>query len=246
MSSPLPPAAERSFTQSRIGVVLAATPNSMSVDVGGTTLEVAFLLPFAAGAVAPPLAGTVVQLIRQDSSWVAVGKVVGAGSNSVLNPSFEESLPGSFPVKWFASDISGLSTAQVVDIVGAPEGDLAVKVYSGQVSDHYLYSSPIPVTAGDVWSLSATVGGDYGVSPTQTADARIDAMFFANSTDLFPTVSSPSITAATSLDVPQYPPFVSLYGNVVPIVTGFMRVALRSTLGADQALIWDRVIARRA
>lgn len=238
------PLSEGPFTQSRIGVVRAATPNSMSVDVGDTTLEVAFLLPFSAGASLPPAAGTVVQLIRQDSSWVAVGRVVGAGSNSVLNPSFEESLPSSFPSKWFGADITGLSTVQVVDIVAAPEGDFAAKVYSGQASDHYLYSSPIAVTAGDVWSLSASVGGDYGGN-FETADAKLEAMWFANASDLFPTVSSATITVDTEVDVPQYPPFKSMFGNVTAPVSGFMRVALRSTLNADQALVWDRVIGRR-
>lgn len=242
---PVVPLSEGPFTQSRIGTVVTATPNSMTVDVGGTAMDVAFIAPFVAGAVTPPAVGSVVQLIRQDSSWVAVGRVIGAGSNSVLNPSFEGSLPSSFPSKWFASDISGLSTVQVVDIVGAPDGDFAAKVYSGAAADHYLYSSPIPVTAGDVWSLSASVGGDYGGN-FETADAKIDAMWFANSTDLFPTVSSPSITVDTEVDVPQYPPFRSMFGNVTAPVSGFMRVGLRSTLNADQALVWDRVIGRRA
>lgn len=246
MSNPqVVPLSEGPFTQSRIGTVVVATPNSMTVNVGGNVQDVAFLLPFSAGAVAPPAAGTVVQIIRQDSSWVAVGRVVGAGSNSVLNPSFEESLPSSFPDRWFAADITGLSTTQVVDIVGAPDGDFAAKVYSGAAADHYLYSSPIPVTAGDIWSLSASVGGDYGGN-FETADARLEAMWFATSTDLFPTVSSATITVDTEVDVPQYPPFRAMFGNVTAPVSGFMRVALRSTLNADQALVWDRVIARRA
>lgn len=247
MSSPPPviSSLEGPFTQSRIGTVVLATPNSLFVDVGGTTMEVAFVLPFTTGTVSPPAPGTVVQLIRQDSSWVAVGRVVGAGSNSILNPSFEESLPGSFPVDWFAADISGLSTVQVTDVAGAPDGDFAARVYSGVASDHYLYSSPIPVNTGDTWSLSAFVGGDYAGGP-QTADARIDAMWFANATDLFPTVSAPSTTVASATDVVQYPPFRSMFGNVVvPAATFFMRVALRSTLAAGQALVWDSATARR-
>lgn len=241
MSSPLPPGA---FTESRVGTVVLATPNSMFVDVGGVTFEVGFLLPFTSTAVTPPAAGTVVQLIRQDASWVAVGRLFGVGSNAVLNGSFEMSVPGSFPALWFSHNVSGTSTATVEDIADAPEGDLAARVYSGVSSVHYLYSSPIPVNAGDVWSLGAFVGGDYG-GGAPTADAAVVALWFANATNLYPTTSSADIVVATSVDVPQYPPFRSVFGNVTAPVAGYMRVALRSTLGAGQALIWDNVTARR-
>lgn len=242
MSSPLPTGA---YTESRIGTVTIATPNSMFVNVGGTTVEVAFIVPFLSGTVTPPAAGTVVHLVRQDASWIAVGKVVGAGSNSILNPSFEESIAGSSPAFWQLADITGLSVASVVDIVGAPDGDLAARVYSASAADHYLYSSPIPVTPAEVWSLSAFVGGDYGGGP-QTADAQINALWFANATDLFPTVSAATTVVVSSSDVPQYPPFRALSGNVtVPAATAFMRVALRSQLNANQALIWDSAIARK-
>ncbi len=225
--------------------MVAATPNSMFVNVGGTVMEVAFLLPFLSTAVSPPAVGTVVQLIRQDASWVAVGRVVGAGSNSVLNPSFEDSQPGSQPSLWFVADISGASTASVLSVDNAPSGNQVARVYSGQASDHYLYSSPIAINSGDIWSINAFVGGDYG-GGVQTADARIDALWFANATDLFPTVSSASINVVTSTDVPQYPPFRSISGSVTAPVSGFMRVGLRSILSAGQALVWDAVTARRA
>lgn len=247
MSSPPPVVStlEGPFTQSRIGTVVLATPNTMFVNVAGTVLEVAFLLPFTATAVSPPAVGTVVQVIRQDSSWVAVGRVVGTGSNAVLNPSFEDSLPGGQPVNWQVADISGASTVTVIATPDAPSGSQAARVYSGQSSDHYLYSSPIAVNAGDIWSIAAFVGGDYNGGP-QTADARIDAMWFANMTDLYPTVSSASINVVTSNDVPQYPPFRVVSGTVTAPVSGFMRVGLRSILGAGQALVWDSVTARRA
>lgn len=247
MSSPprIPDLYPGALTESRIGVVVLATPNSLFVDVGGTTLEVAFLLPFTATAVSPPAAGTVIHLIRQNATWVATGRILGAGSNSVLNPSFEESPPGTQPVRWEVYDVSGLSTATVTAIDGAPEGAQAARVFSGQASVHYLYSSPIPVNTGDTWSLAAFVGGDYG-GGAQTADAVLDAMWFANSTDLFPTVSAATTTAATFVDVPQYPPFQTLAGTVVvPAATFFMRVALRSVLAAGQALLWDAASARK-
>lgn len=244
MSSPVPSLPSGAFTESRVGTVVLATPNSMFVDVGGTTYEVGFLLPFTATAVTPPAAGTVVQIIRQDASWVAVGRLFGVGSNAVANGSFEASVPGSFPAMWFSHNVSGTSVATVVDIPDAPEGDLAARVFSGVSSVHYLYSSPIAVTAGEVWSLGAFVGGDYG-GGAPTADAAVVALWFANATDLYPTTSSADIVVATSVDLPQYPPFRSVFGNVTAPVTGFMRVALRSTLAAGQALIWDNSTARR-
>lgn len=244
MTSPIPQSAGI-YTESRIGVVVVATPNSMFVDVGGTTMEVAFDLPFTATAPTPPVAGTVVHLQRMDASWVAVGRIVGAGSNSILNPSFENSEAGTQPVDWFTANVSGVSLAQVINTPDAPSGARAVRVFSGQSSVHYLYSSPFPVNAGESWSLSAFAGGDYSSAPF-TADAAIMGLWFANATNLYPTTSSADSLVTQDLDLPQYPPFHGLYGTVVAPVSGFMRVALRSTLAAGQAIVWDNVIARRA
>lgn len=234
------------FTESRIGIVVAATVNSMVVDVGGTTFDVAFVIPFTTATVSAPAPGTVVQLIRQDASWVAVGRLVGAGSNFVLNPGFELSPPNLPPSDWTSYDVSGTSTPLVQDVTDSPEGDFVVRVYSAQASVHLLYSSPIAVTVGQIWSLSAFVGGDYGGGIAATADASIVALWFANDTNLYPTTSSADIVVATFVDVPQHPPYQAVSGSVTAPVTGFMRVALRSTLAADQALVWDAVVARLA
>lgn len=248
MSSPTPPAAlsPGPWAEFRTGTVVQATPNSLFVDIGGTVTEVSFVLPFTAVAVSPPAVGTVVWVARQDATWVAQGRLVGQGSNAVLNPSFEESPPGSEPLRWFTADTSGLSVATVVDVPDAPEGDLAVRVYSAQASVHYLYSSPIPVNPGEVWSLSAFVGGEYGGASAETADAALGGMWFANDTNLYPTTTAAETFPATSVDVPQHPPYRAISGNVtVPAATFFMRVVLRSTLAADQGLVWDTVVARK-
>src|SRR5687768_5824889 len=247
MSSPVPPDVMNAglFTESRIGVVVLATPNSMFVDVGGTVMEVAVLGTFTGASIVPPAAGTNVMVVRQDSTWVALGPIFGTGSNRVVNGSFEDGPLGAQPVHWQSYNITGSSTAIVVDIADAPEGDLAVRIFSASAADHYLYSDPIPVNPGESWSVAAFVGGDYAGGPA-TARARIDAMWFANATDLFPVVSAASINVADRLNVPQYPPFQVLSGNVtVPAASFFMRVALRSTLAAGQALVWDGVSARR-
>lgn len=248
MTSPVPNPSTPGglFTESRIGIVVAATVNSMIVDVGGTTFDVAFVVPFTNAATAAPPVGTVVQLIRQDASWVAVGRLVGAGSNFVLNPGFELSPANLPPVSWTSYDVSGTSTALVQDVTDSPEGDFVARVYSAQASVHFLYSSPIAVTVGQIWSLSAFVGGDYPGGIAATADASIVALWFANDTNLYPTTSSADIVVATFVDVPQHPPYQAISGSVTAPVTGFMRVALRSTLAIDQALVWDAVVARLA
>jgi hypothetical protein len=72
------------------------------------------------------------------------------------------------------------------------------------------------------------------------------ALWFANATNLYPTTSSADTLVTNDLDIPQYPPFRSLFQNVtVPAASPFMRVALRSTLAAGQGLVWDNVIARK-
>jgi len=251
MTSPPPPPQDENFltgppTNGRVGVVVSATPNSMFVNIGGTTVPVSFLGPFTGSAIVPPAAGTVVHVIQQDAIWIATGRLIGAGTNAVLNPGFEDSAPGTMPVNWFSADAAGVSVAQVVDVDDSPEGDYATLVTSNQASTHVLYSSPIPVNVGEQWSLSANVGGEYGGNPLETADAAVIALWFANATDLYPTTSAADIIAGTSTDVPQHPPYRSVFGTVtVPAAAVFMRVALRSILAAGQGLVWDNVIARK-
>lgn len=247
MSSPTPPYSygPGPWAESRIGVVALATPNSLLVDVGGERIDVAFLIPFVTAPVAPPAVGSVVQLIRQDATWICTGRLVGAGSNSVLNPGFEDSAPGSEPIDWFTANAAGSAVATVYDAPNTPDGDFVARVYAASSATHVLYSSPIPVNAGEQWSLSAFVGGEYNGGP-ETADAGLIALWFANATDLYPTTSAADSIAATSADIPTAPPYRSIAGTVtVPAASPFMRVALRSTLTADQALLWDSTIARR-
>lgn len=242
MSSPFPSGI---YTESRIGIVSAATPNTLFVDVGGTVIEVAFVIPFMSGTVVAPAPGSIVQLVRQDASWVALGRIVGVASNSIVNPSFEDSPAGIPPTSWTSYNISGGSSALVLGTPDAPGGDQVARVASEVASVHYLYSNPITVTSGQIWSLSAFVGGDYG-GGAATADSALVALWFANESDLYPTTSSADLVVDTVSAIPQYPPFQSIAGNVTAPVTGFMRVALRSTLAAGQAVVWDVVVARLA
>lgn len=242
MSSPTPvvTAAENGpWAQVRTGVVTAASTTSVTVLVGGTNIEAAF--PF--GTSLSP--GHLVAVIRQDASWLVLYRIAGFGPNEIQNPSFEISGTGMPPTLWFFADIAGISQVSVAESDDAPDGRQYAEVFSDSAtSQSYLYSSPIAVTAGDVFNVSAYVTGFYAIDAPQTADAALVGLWFASPADLYPTTSSADIVIATYTDVPSGPPFVQISGQVTAPVTGFFRLALRSTLAVNQSLGWDLAIAR--
>lgn len=243
MTSPTPVliAAENGpWSQVRTGTVTAASNTTVTVLVGGTQIEAAF--PF--GAVLLP--GHLVALLRQDASWLVLFRIAGAGPNEIQNPSFEISGTGMPPALWFFADITNVSQASVAEIDYAPDGDQYAQVFSDSAtSQSYLYSSPIAVTAGDIFNVSAYVTGFYAVDAAQTADAALVGLWFADSDDLYPTTSSADTVISTFTDVPSGPPFVQMSGQVTAPVTGFFRLALRSTMAINQSLGYDFVVARR-
>lgn len=243
MSSPIPviTAAENGpWAQVRTGVVTAASNTSVTVLVGGTQIEAAF--PF--GTVLLP--GHLVAVIRQDASWLVLYRIAGFGPNEILNPSFELSGTGMPPVLWFFADISGISQVSVAESAGAPDGTQYAEVFSDSAtSQSYLYSSPIAVTAGQIFNVSAFVTGFYVVDAPQTADAALVGLWFADADDLYPTTSSADIVIVTYTDVPSGPPFVQLSGQVTAPVSGYFRLALRSTMAVNQSLGYDLAIARQ-
>jgi hypothetical protein len=222
------------------GVVVSFTTNQAVVSVRGSTFTAAYL----EGTVLT--VGALVAVLRQDASWLVLGVLAGVGENLVLNPSFEDSAPGSFPSSWFHANTSGVAAVTVEADPDAPEGDQVATVSGPAVgTTSYLYSNPIQVTSGEQLTLSAFAGGDYQPADTQTADAALVALWFANDTNLYPTTSSPDIVVSTATDVVQAPPYTTLGGTVTAPVTGFMRVALRTTTQDSQAIQWDAVVARR-
>lgn len=242
MSSPTPvvTASENGpWAQVRTGTVTAASSTSVTVLVGGTQIEAAF--PF--GTVLAP--GHLVAVIRQDASWLVLYRIAGFGPNEIQNPSFETSGTGMPPTLWFLADIVGISQVSVAESADAPDGDQFAEVFSDSAtSQSYLYSSPIAVTAGDVFNVSAYVTAFYAIDAAQTADAALVGLWFASPADLYPTTSSADIVISTYTDVPSGPPFVQLSGQVTAPVTGFFRLALRSTMAVNQSMGWDLAIAR--
>lgn len=229
------------FAQVRVGVVVSFSTAQARVSVGGSTFPAAYLRGLTLAE------GDLVACLQQGGSWTILGALAGVGTNLLAagNPSFELSAPGSFPTLWFQADLSGVSTITVIDSPSAPAGaQLARATGVAAGTQSYLYSQPIQVTSGDQFAVTAYAGGDYQPSDTPTADAALVALWFANSTDLYPTTSAVDTVITSATDIVQAPPYTTLGGTVTAPVTGFMRIALRSTVQDSQAVHWDSVIVR--
>jgi hypothetical protein len=229
------------FSQMRTGTVSTFAPNQLVVNVGGTTYPMAY----REGDTFSP--GDLVLVLRQDATWACLYRMAGVGENLLapFNPSFEDSLSGTFPTSWNFYDISGSSSAAVLTFSPAPDGTQVASVAcDGSPAQSYLYSAPISAVSGDQFTVSAYAGGAYGLTDTHTADAAIVALWFANATNLYPTTSSADQVIATAVDVAQAPPFTTLSGTITAPVTGFLRVALRTDITATQRMLWDNVILR--
>ncbi|MEU7074745.1 hypothetical protein AB0B30_32440 [Streptomyces narbonensis] len=229
------------FAQMRTGVVASFTANEAQISAGGSTFPAAYLEGVNLSA------GALVACLYQGGSWLVLGVLAGVGPNLLAagNPNFEASPPGLFPDLWFQANLSGVAAIAVVDEPGAPVGSQVAAVSGPAVgTQSYLYSQPIQVTSGDQFAVSAYAGGDYQPSDALTADAALVALWFANETNLYPTTSAVDIVIATATDLVQSPPYTTLGGTVTAPVTGFMRIALRSTTEASQRVLWDGVIVR--
>lgn len=230
------------YAQMRTGTVVSFTTNTARVSVGGSTFTASYLEGTTLAA------GNLVACLHQGGSWLVLGVLAGVGDNLLAagNPSFEDSAPGSFPVLWFQANLSSVSTITVVTDPLAPTGTQVAAVGGSVVgTQSYLYSQPIAVTSGEQFTLSAFAGGDYQPGDTHGADAALVALWFANATNLYPTTSAVDTVVSTATDLVQAPPYTSLGGTVTAPVTGFMRLALRSTTEASQRVRWDGAIVRR-
>lgn len=231
------------YAQMRTGTVVSFTTNQARVSVGGATFSASYLRDTVLAV------GDLVAVLQQGGSWLILGAYAGVGPNLLAeaNSSFEDSAPGAFPVLWFQANLSGTSTITVIADPASPGGGQVAAVGGVAVgTQSYLYSQPVQVTSGDQFTVSAYAGGDYQPSDTQTADAALVALWFANATNLYPTTSAVDTVVTTATDLVQAPPYTTLGGTITAPVTGFMRIALRSTTEASQLVKWDTVILREA
>ena len=231
------------YAEFRTGTVTSFAVNQAVVNIGGTVTPAAYLRG------AQFTAGDLVYVSRQSGSWVIHGALAGVGANLLAgaNASFEDSAPGTEPVLWFQANVSGVSGGLVQEVVGAPDGTRVASVgtLDTAAAVHYLYSQPIPVTAGWQFSVSASAAGDYQPADVATADAALVGLWFATSTNLYPTTSSADTVIVTATDLVQQPLYTTLSGTVSAPVSGYMRLALRSSTVGGQRIFWDNVIMRR-
>jgi hypothetical protein len=228
------------WAQVRTGTVSTANESSASIIVGGTSFLASFISPYQ------PAPGELVAVIRQDSSWIILGRIAGSGANLIVNGSFEDTPDGTYPDPWVLYEISGVTAVAVVQSDDAVDGDQVVQISNDTgVSDSFLYSSPVAVTLGDSLALSVYVGAVLGPGDYTDADAFLYALWFANSTDLYPTTSSADTLVDSATNVAVLPPFTPLSGNVTAPVTGFMRLAIRGTVTTPTMLDYDFAIVRR-
>lgn len=230
------------FSQIRTGIVTAVDPFFATVAVGSTAIRASFV------SQSEPVTGDTVNVARQGASWLVLGTSSVSGGNSVFNPSFEEISEDGSPTGWTTYTISGsVPDVSVVTDPIAPEGSSALEVGSvSGTSTSFVYSSPISVIEADQWELSAYVNGHYPSINADTTDVSLRALWFANSTDLYPTTSAADSTIASVTDITQDETMRVIRGTVtVPAGAVFLRVGLRTAAAAYAAAHWDFVTARR-
>lgn len=227
------------------GEILSISATTLTLLVRGVTITSAYI---DTGTGVTLRVGDLVLAGRQDASWFTLGRLAGVGTNSVVNPSFEvDGTRTGTPTGWTTYAISGTATVSTQQTGYAPSGLYELVVASGGVvTDTFVYSSPISVVPGQVWSLSALAAAIYPAGAPFDADIALYALWFANDTNLYPTTSAADTNVAQVNNIGPAPTHTSVSGNVtVPGGAAYMRVALRSILNVAITEVWDSVVSRR-
>lgn len=236
------------FSYLGTGTVVITDPFLATVLVGETEIRAAYVRELE------PEAGDVVAIMRQGASWFVLGTTSVSGGNSVQNPGFEQINEDNTPALWFLHNISGTNVMTALESPGEAvvnplePGDNVLEVgpVGGASGSSFVYSSPISVEAGQVWTLSAYYNGNYPGDNPNTTDISLRAFWFANATDLYPTTSAADSTIASISDITQEDTMRVIRGNVtVPGGAVFMRVALRTGAMAFTGAHYDYVTARQ-
>lgn len=226
------------------GEVQTVSATTLTVLVRGTTVTAAYLdIP---GASLSP--GDLVLGARQDSSWFALWRLAGVGRNEIVNPSFEvDGEQTGTPTGWTTFVIAGAPVVSTQRTGYAPSGEFELAVSAGTAAqDTYVYSSPIAVTPGQTWAASAFATAVYPSGGTIDADVALYALWFANSTNLYPTTAAADTLIGQVNNIAGAPSQTSVSGTVtVPGGVAYMRIATRSITNAFRTIQWDSVVARR-
>ena len=232
------------YSSTRTGTVVVVDPMKATVDVGDTVIRAAYARQ------SEPEPGDVVAVLRQGASWFVLGTTSVSGGNAVQNPSFEDVDEDGKPVGWTLYNITNTSKYSAVYAPEeAPEGEYVLEVMPAGAlnASAFVYSLPIAVVPGQVWELGAHVNGYYPSDTNlDTSDPSLQALWFANATDLYPTTSDTNDVAASVSNIMQEDVMSVMRGQVtVPAGGVFMRVALGLGALAGAGAHFDFVTARQ-
>lgn len=236
----------------QIGKVVKASPSGVFVAPGGDgpAVQVGYLRN-----IYHPVLGETVGIIRQGASWLVLGPIAGPedAMMEVQNFSFQESPAGSFPAGWTLVSSAGSPSATTENYLGSDwiDGDQvgSINAVTATSIDTSLYSSVIPVVAGERWGLGAYFrpNDNFGAN---AATLRLYASFFPTSS-----ISSPVLeTSHFSWVIHRGHQWrvatengEAGAGATVPPGAAFLRVRIRLTWtsAASDAVYIDRVTARR-
>ena len=227
-------AAERPAVM-RPGVVAGSpTPTRVPVIVGGTEFQAAYLESYI-----NPTPGDLVACIRQDSTWLVLGKFAGTGPNLIQNPSFEDSAPGTTPVNWTFQLFAGgapATTGLTATDANAPAGGQVARVAANAAAQNVVFlSNYIDVMPGEKYSVSCYAASFNATVATPPNDVQVHACWFSTTAEAFPspTLTTDSTMIVQQLDIPNSPPYTYLSGTVtvpsaIPTDPVAMRIGLRS------------------
>lgn len=244
----------------RTGVVTDWQPDRVQVMVGGANIVAAYLDWYQ-----PPIVGDLVAVVRQDASWLVLGRYAGTGTNLLMNGAFEDgTVSAGIPLGWFSfGTIAGAppTTATVVTVLDpdSPQGgQVAQIIRGGTPQDVVLTSSPVPVNPGERYFLTcyaanASAAWPVAAATTPTHNVQLMACWFSTDVEAFPSASLAGDYTMVDrvISVRGKPPYVYMKGMVqVPSTVpagGVMRVGLRVEFGAGTSPInFDYVTVRRS
>lgn len=225
----------------RTGTVVLVDPFAVTVTVGETDMRAAYTRQ------SEPAIGDVVTIMRQGATWFVLGTTSSSGGNLVQNPSFETVNDDGTPTSWTLTNATNVMAVTVVTDAQAVDGDNVAQVFTTDpaAAVSRLYSAPFGVVVGTQLEISAYANGLYPAGAPNTADIQLQALWFANATDLYPTTSAADSTAQTITNIVQTDLMQVMRGTVtVPAGAVFARVGMRTAADPLLGASYDYVTAR--